>query len=91
MSEAQFMGMLISALVVLIGLASTIVLLIIRPIINLNKSITKLNASIDKLNGDNVRIESIVNKHTDKLDEHEQQLIRLDCDVKNLKEKEIKK
>lgn len=45
-----FMGLLIAALVVLFGLGGVITTLIIKPIINLNKSITILNCSIKETN-----------------------------------------
>lgn len=50
MDSNTFMGLLIAALVVLFGLGATITTLIIKPIINLNKSITTLNCSITENN-----------------------------------------
>lgn len=49
MDSNAFMGMLITALVVLIGLAGTLTGFIIKPVINLNKNITKLNCTIETL------------------------------------------
>ena len=49
MDSNTFMGMLITALVVLIGLAGTLTGFIIKPVINLNKNITKLNCTIETL------------------------------------------
>lgn len=49
MDSNTFMGMLIVALVVLIGLAGTLTGFIIKPVINLNKNITKLNCTIETL------------------------------------------
>ena len=50
MDSNTFMGLLIAALVVLFGLGATITTLIIKPLINLNKSITTLNCSITETN-----------------------------------------
>lgn len=61
MDNNTFMGLLIGALVVLFGLAGTVTGLIIKPIINLNRSIVKLEVSIADLNNSvgsmNARIE----------------------------------
>ena len=58
MDSNQFMGLLIAAIVVLLGIATGIATLIIKPIMNLNKSIVKLNDSIDRLNEDNQNLSS---------------------------------
>ncbi len=50
MDSNTFMGLLIAALVVLFGLGATITTLIIKPLINLNRSITTLNCSITETN-----------------------------------------
>ena len=69
MSEAQFMGLLIGAIATLLGIASIIGAIIIKPIISLNKSIQKLNDSIDQLNGDNKLLGERVTKHGKEIDD----------------------
>ena len=46
MDNNTFMGFLIAALVVLLGAASVITTLIVKPLLNLNKNITALNYTI---------------------------------------------
>lgn len=46
MDSNTFMGFLIAALVVLLGAASVITTLIVKPLLNLNKNITALNYTI---------------------------------------------
>lgn len=46
MDSNTFMGFLITALVVLLGAASVITTLIVKPLLNLNKNITALNYTI---------------------------------------------
>lgn len=46
MDSNTFMGLLIAALVVLLGAASIITTLIVKPLLNLNKNITALNYTI---------------------------------------------
>lgn len=46
MDSNTFMGFLIAALVVLLGAASVIATLIVKPLLNLNKNITALNYTI---------------------------------------------
>ena len=46
MDNNTFMGFLIAALVVLLGAASVITALIVKPLLNLNKNITALNYTI---------------------------------------------
>ena len=46
MDSNTFMGFLIAALVVLLGAASIITTLIVKPFLNLNKNITALNYTI---------------------------------------------
>ena len=50
MDSNTFMGLLIFALIALVGFAATVTGLIIKPILNLNKNITKLDLSITNLN-----------------------------------------
>jgi len=86
MSEAQFMGFLIGAIATLLGIASVIVAIIIRPIISLNKSIQKLNDSIDKLNGDNELLGQRVTKHGQEIDTLRFKVNDHDHDIAHLKE-----
>lgn len=91
MSEAQFMGLLIGAIATLLGIASIIVAIIIKPIIALNKSIQKLNDSIDKLNGDNELLGQRVTKHGQEIDELHDKVISHDHEIAHLKEANAKK
>lgn len=86
MESTQFMGMLIAALISLLTMASIIVAIIIKPIINLNKSITKLNDSIDMLNTESKNLENRVTTHGKELDEHSKHLIIHDQEIKHMKE-----
>ena len=87
MEQTQFMGLLIASIGTLLGIASVIVAIIIKPIINLNKSITKLNDSIDRLNDDNEMLAEIVTKHGQEIDENTKQLIVHDQEIKHIKER----
>lgn len=87
MSDAQFIGMLIFAIITL----GTFLGLIIKPIVNLNKSITKLNASIDRLNEENDNLASRVTKHGQEIDENTRVLIVHEEEIKHLKERITKK
>lgn len=86
MEQTQFMGLLIASIGTLLGIASIIVAIIIKPIINLNKSITKLNDSIDRLNDDNASLAERVTKHGQEIDENTKKLIVHDQEIKHLKE-----
>lgn len=87
MDQAQFMGLLITSIATLLGIASVIVAIMIKPIINLNKSIQKLNDSIDALNGDNNTLKERVTKHGKEIDENREKLIAHDHEIAHLKEK----
>lgn len=86
MDETQFMGLLIGCVATLVGIATGIVAIIIKPVINLNRSITKLNDSIDHLNGQNATLEQRVTKHGKEIDENTKTLIVHGEDIKHLKE-----
>ena len=62
MDSNMFMGLFISALVVLVGLAGGISTLIIKPVVNLNKSVTKLESSITSLTDATLRNEHKINE-----------------------------
>jgi len=86
MDDVQFMGLLIGAIASLLGIASIIVAILVKPVINLNKSITKLNDSIDKLNGDNEKLEKRVSKHGEEIDAIQDKVLIHDHEIKFLKE-----
>ncbi|MBQ6447099.1 MAG: hypothetical protein IJJ10_06505 [Bacillus sp. (in: Bacteria)] len=86
MEQTQFMGLLIVSIGTLLAIASIIVAIIIKPIINLNKSITKLNDSIDRLNDDNASLAERVTKHGQEIDENTKKLIVHDQEINHLKE-----
>lgn len=88
MNETQFMGLLIGCIATLLGIASAIGTIIIKPIINLNKSITKLNDSIDRLNGENDTLRERVTKHGKEIDDNREHLIHHDHEIASLKEKQ---
>lgn len=69
MSDAQFMGMLIGAIVSLLGIASIVAAIIVRPVINLNKNIEKLNVTIDGMQAEEKSLNSRVHKHGLQIDE----------------------
>lgn len=94
MDTNTFMGLLIGALVVIFGLAATIVTIIVKPVINLNKSITELNLNIKNLNEKSSILEARVNKHGEQLDKtiisvekHDLILKSHDKDINYLKER----
>lgn len=87
MSEGQFMGLLIGCIATLLTIATAIVAIIIKPIINLNKSIQKLNDSIDQLNGDNKTLAERVTKHGKEIDKNRETLIIHGKEIEHLKEK----
>lgn len=87
MTDNQFMGLLIGSLATLLGIASVIVAIVIKPIINLNKSITKLNDSIDVLNRDSKNLVDRVAKHGKEIDANRERLIIHDQEIKNIKER----
>ena len=86
MDSTQFMGLLIGALVTLLGIASIIVAILIKPIINLNRSIQKLTDSIERLDGANANLKSQVSDHEKAIDENKLHLARHDKDIDYLKE-----
>lgn len=87
MDSNQFMGLLIAAIVTLLSIASIIVALIIKPIINLNKSIVKLNDSIDRLNAENENLSGRVKEHGKEIDANAKKLLIHDTEIAHLKER----
>ncbi len=68
MDTNYFMGLLITAIVTLLTVATAITALIVKPIINLNKNIVKLESSIDMLNKSVNNIEARETKHGVEID-----------------------
>lgn len=87
MDQTQFMGLLILSIGTLLGIASIIVGIIIRPIINLNKSIVKLNDSIDRLNDENINLSTRITNHGKEIDYNREQIIKHDTEIKHIKER----
>ena len=87
MDSNQFMGLLIAAIVTLLSIASIIVALIIKPIINLNKSIVKLNDSIDRLTAENENLSGRVKEHGKEIDATAKKLLIHDTEIAHLKER----
>lgn len=87
MEQSQFLGLLIGSIGTLLTIASVIVAIIVRPIINLNKSITKLNDSIDRLNDDSVTLRDRVTQHGKEIDENREKLIVHEQKIKHLEDK----
>ena len=82
MGEAEFIGMLISALVVLVGF----IVALVTPIVRLNTNIVKLNTSITQLIKDDERQNGRIEKHGKEIDELKKKksiefsiLLRLHC------------
>ena len=68
MDNNTFMGLLIGALVILFGLAGSIVAIVIKPIINLNRNMIQLDSSIQNLNKTANTMENRLNKHSQEID-----------------------
>lgn len=76
------MGLLIAAIATLLGIASTIAVLIIKPLINLNNNITKLNASVNGLNDSVNTINTRLAKHGEEIDELQKESLQHDVELK---------
>lgn len=87
MTNNEFMGLLIGCLATLLSIGSIIVAIVVKPVINLNKSITKLNDSIDHLNSQNTTLEQRITKHGKEIDELENEVIIQGTEIKHIKEK----
>lgn len=68
MDNNTFMGLLITAIVVLVGLAGAITSLIVIPVIKLNKNITKLDCNIDLLLKENSETKKHFEKNDNEID-----------------------
>ena len=80
MSEAEFIGMLVLALVVIIGF----IVSIITPMMKLNTSITKLNDTMERLLDDNETQDKRLDKHRDEIAELKTVTTRHDTEIKEL-------
>lgn len=83
MEETQFMGLLIGCIATLLGVASAIVAIIIKPIINLNKTLDRLNAHIDELNTASASLKERVATHGNEIDALNLHQIAQDKDIEN--------
>lgn len=68
MEQAQFMGLLITCIGSLLAIASVLVAIVIKPIINLNKTITKLDSTIENIQKEETTLVDRVNKHGTQID-----------------------
>lgn len=94
MTDSQFMGMLITAIATLLGITSVMVVIIIKPIINLNKTITKLDTTIVNMQSEHDNLKSRVDKHGGEIDEvkltvlkHEEELKHHSTEIAGLQMK----
>lgn len=76
MDSNTFMGFLIFALIALFGLISTLVALIFKPVLSLNKNLTKLDLSIQNLN-------KTANTMENRLDKNEQDIENINRDLRS--------
>ena len=81
MDQPTFLGLLIGTSVTLLTIATAVASLIVRPIINLNKSITKLDDSIRHILDDNSVIRRRIDKHGEQIDENTLHLAKHDKDI----------
>lgn len=74
MDNNTFMGLLIAALAVLVAMGVGITTLVIKPVIQLNRTMVKLDDSIKNLNDTAAKMENRLDKHDaciDKLNEND--------------------
>lgn len=74
MDSNTFMGLLIAALAVLVAMGVGITTLVIKPVIQLNRTMVKLDDSIKNLNDTAAKMENRLDKHDvciDKLNEND--------------------
>ena len=77
MTDAQFMGMLITAIITLLGGISVIVAIIIRPVIKLNSTIAELNTKLTNLDKNYEDLKQRVNNHGKQIDRHETRISQI--------------
>lgn len=85
MGEAEFIGMLILALVVVVGLIVSIV----TPILRLNTNIVKLNDSITMLIKDDERQNRRIEQHGKEIDDLKIKTAKHDVEIEDLKRKKV--
>lgn len=81
MSEAQVIGLVVSAIITLGGFVA-VIMKFVQPINDLRVVIQKLNDTIDSMKKDNESHEKRLSRHSDKLDDHENRLGKLETTVK---------
>lgn len=84
MSEAEFIGMLILALVVIVGF----IVSIITPMLKLNTNIVKLNDTIERMLADGVRRDHRLDKHGEEIDGLKETVTRHEYEIGTLKERQ---
>lgn len=77
MDSTQFMGLLIGALATLLGMASIVTAIAIRPIIQLSRNMVKLDDSINNLN-------KTANGMENRLDKHDMEFNDIHKDLRNM-------
>ncbi len=80
MDNSTFMGLLITAILSLLGGASIIVAIIIRPIIKLNAKITELDLTIKNLGSGQ---ESRIGKIEQRIEKHGKEIDNINKDLKD--------
>ena len=78
MDSTLFMGLFVGAVLALLAGFGIIAAHIVRPVINLNKSITKLQDSVDALQKNDEDIETSIKEHHVKLENHESRILKLE-------------
>lgn len=84
MDSNQFMGLLIIAILALLGGAGVIVAIIIKPVINLNNNIVALRKDISALNDVVNRNEKRIEKHGNEIDELKDNLKDIEVKVSKM-------
>lgn len=78
MDSTLFMGLFVGAVLALLAGFGIIAAHIVRPVINLNKSITKLQDSVDSLQKNDEDIETSIKEQHIKLENHESRILKLE-------------
>ena len=81
MTEYEFVGLLVAALITLITLFN----LIYKPLSNINENLVKVKDSIESLKDSQSRLEQRVNAHGKEIDENTLHLTQHDKDIEQLK------
>lgn len=84
MDSNQFMGLLIIAILALLGGAGVIVAIIVKPVINLNNNIVALRKDISALNDVVNRNEKRIEKHGNEIDEIKDNLKNIEVKVSKM-------